>query len=83
MYSQRLGPEVRLEEVSLGLIAKRFAGIEAQQAEMTAVDRLGFHMRLTTRDGMEGTRIASVREETDTAQTKEVFVEMVRHARRG
>jgi hypothetical protein len=58
MYSQRLGPEVWLEEVSLGLIAKRFAGIEAQQAEMTAVDRLGFHMRLTTRDGMKGTRIA-------------------------
>ena len=36
---------------ALILIAKRFAGIEAQQAGMTAVDRLGFHLRLTTRDG--------------------------------
>ncbi len=31
------------------LLAKRFAGIDAQQAEMTAVDRLGFHLRLKTR----------------------------------
>ena len=44
---------------ALILIAKRFAGIEAQQAEMTAVDRLGFHLRLTTRDGMKGTRVGS------------------------
>jgi hypothetical protein len=68
---------------ALILIAKRFAGIEAQQAEMTAVDRLGFHLRLTTRDGIKGTRIAFLRDVSDTAQTKEVFVEMVKQARRG
>jgi hypothetical protein len=68
---------------ALILIAKRFAGVEAQQAEMTAVDRLGFHLRLTTRDGIKGTRIAFLRDVSDTAQTKEVFVEMVKQARRG
>ncbi len=68
---------------ALILIAKRFAGIEAQQAEMTAVDRLGFHLRLKTQDGMKGTRIAFLREVSDTSQTREVFVEMVKQARRG
>ena len=65
------------------LIAKRFAGIDAQQAEMTAVDRLGFHLRLKTQDGMKGTRIAFLREVSDTSQTREVFVEMVNQARQG
>jgi hypothetical protein len=31
---------------ALILLAKRFAGIEAQEAEMTSVDRLGFHSGL-------------------------------------
>jgi heme iron utilization protein len=68
---------------ALILIAKRFAGIEAQQAEMTAVDRLGFHLRLKTQDGMKGTRIAFLREVSDPSQTREVFVEMVKQARQG
>ena len=34
---------------ALVLLAKRFVGIEAQEAEMTSVDRLGFHVRLKTR----------------------------------
>ena len=66
---------------ALILLAKRFAGIEALQAEMTAVDRLGFHLRLKTRDGMKGTRIAFPREVGDPSQTREVFVEMVKQAR--
>jgi putative heme iron utilization protein len=68
---------------ALILIAKRFAGIEAQQAAMTAVDRLGFHLRLKTQDGMKGIRIAFLREVSDTSQTREVFVEMVEQARQG
>jgi len=66
---------------ALILIAKRFAGIEAQQAEMTAVDRLGFHLRLKTQDGMKGIRIAFLREVADPLQTREVLVEMVKQAR--
>jgi hypothetical protein len=68
---------------ALILIAKRFAGIEAQQAEMTAVDRLGFHLRMKTQDGMKGTRIAFLREVSDTSQTRTVFVEMIKQAREG
>jgi heme iron utilization protein len=68
---------------ALILVAKRFAGIEAQQAEMTAVDRLGFHLRLKTQDGVKGTRIAFLREVADPSQTREVLVEMVKQARQG
>jgi len=68
---------------ALILLAKQFAGIEAQQAEMTAVDRLGFHLRLTTQDGLKGTRIAFLREVNDPTRTREVFVEMVKQAREG
>jgi putative heme iron utilization protein len=67
---------------ALILLAKQFAGIEAQEAEMTSVDRLGFHVRLKTQDGMRGARIAFLREVRDPAQTREVFVEMVGQARR-
>jgi hypothetical protein len=66
---------------ALVLLAKRFAGIEAQEANMTAVDRLGFQVRLKTQDGVKGARIAFLREIRDPALTREVFVEMVQQAR--
>ena len=50
---------------------------------MTAVDRLGFHLRLKTPDGMKGTRIAFLREVSDPSETRDVFVEMVKQARQG
>ncbi|MGB8768322.1 MAG: DUF2470 domain-containing protein [Candidatus Korobacteraceae bacterium] len=68
---------------ALVLLAKRFAGIEAQEAEMTAVDRLGFHLRLRTQDGVKGARLAFSREVSDPAETREVFIEMVGQARQG
>jgi putative heme iron utilization protein len=68
---------------ALILLAKRFAGIEAREAEMTSVDRLGFNIRLKTQDGVHGARIAFLREVSDPSQTREVFVEMVKQARRG
>ena len=45
---------------------------------MTAVDRLGFHVRLKTREGMKGARIAFPREVSNAAETRKVLVEMVR-----
>jgi putative heme iron utilization protein len=63
-------------------LAKAFAGIECQEASMTAVDRLGFHVRLKTADGMKGTRIAFLREVRDPGQARKVLVEMVQQARR-
>jgi putative heme iron utilization protein len=68
---------------ALILLAMRFAGIEAQEAEMTSVDRLGFNVRLKTQDRVHGARIAFLRGVTNPTQTREVFVEMVKQARQG
>jgi putative heme iron utilization protein len=66
---------------SLIELAKVFAGIECQEAAMTAVDRLGFHVRLKTPEGMKGARIAFLREVRDPGQARKVLVEMVQQAR--
>ena len=62
-------------------LARAFAGIESQEATMTAVDRLGFHVRLKTVDGIRGARIAFLREVSNAAETRKVLVEMVQQAR--
>ncbi len=62
-------------------LARTFAHIESQEATMTAVDRLGFHARLKTQDGMRGARIAFLREVSNPAETRKVLVEMVQQAR--
>jgi putative heme iron utilization protein len=66
---------------ALILLARVFAGIESQEAVMTSVDRLDFHARLNTQDGIRGTRIAFLREVSSPAETKEVLAEMVQQAR--
>ncbi len=66
---------------ALLLLAREFARIESQEATMTAVDRLGFHVRVKTQDGTRGARIAFLREVTNPADTRKILVEMVRQAR--
>jgi len=66
---------------ALVLLARKFVGMESQEATMTAVDRLGFHVRLKTNDGVRGTRIAFLREARTPAETRKVLVEMVQQAR--
>ena len=66
---------------ALVLLARELVHIETQEATMTAVDRLGFHVRLKTQDGMRGARIAFLREVSNPAETRKVLVEMVRQAR--
>jgi putative heme iron utilization protein len=66
---------------ALVLLAREFAGIGSQEATMTAVDRLGFHIRMKTEDGMRGARIAFLREVTNPAEARKVLVEMVQQAR--
>jgi len=66
---------------ALVLLAQRFARVESQEATMIAVDRLGFHVRLKTQDGMRGARIAFLREVSNPAETRKVLVEMVQQAR--
>jgi hypothetical protein len=65
------------------LLAKSRAGIEANEATMTSVDRLGFTVRLKTNDGVKGTRINFPREVATAQDTRAVLVEMVRQAKAG
>ncbi len=66
---------------ALVLLAREFARVESQEATMTSVDRLGFHVRLKSQDGMRGARIAFLREVKNPAETRKVFVDMVQQAR--
>jgi heme iron utilization protein len=68
---------------SLVLLARKFAGIEAQEATMTAVDRLGFNLRMKTQEGMKGARIAFPREVRNSGEARNGLVEMVRQPRSG
>ena len=60
------------------LLARTHSNLEASEATMTAVDRLGFHLRLKTAEGMKGTRINFLREVQSADETRKVLVEMVR-----
>lgn len=66
---------------ALILLARKFASIETGKATMTSVDRRGFHVRLKTKDGVRGARIAFLREVNNQAETRKVLVEMVQRAR--
>jgi hypothetical protein len=48
---------------------------------MTAVDRLGFHLRLKTGDRVHGRRVAFPREAGSKDEARAVLVEMVQEAR--
>jgi len=63
------------------MIARRFAGEAATEASMTAVDRLGFHLRLKTGDRVHARRVAFPREVGNKDEARAVLVEMVQDAR--
>jgi heme iron utilization protein len=63
------------------LLARVHAKLEATEAAMTSLDRLGFTLRLKTNDGMKAARINFPHEVTTPQQTRSVLVEMVRQAR--
>lgn len=65
------------------LLAGSHAGIEATEAMMTSVDRLGFSLRLKTNNGVKGARINFLREVATPQDTRAVLVEMVRQAKAG
>jgi heme iron utilization protein len=66
---------------ALVLLARTQAGLDAESATMTSVDRLGFHIRVKTAAGMKGARIPFLREALTPGDTRAVLVEMVRRAR--
>jgi heme iron utilization protein len=59
-------------------IVNHYGGESAETASMTAVDRLGFHVRMKTGDRVHGARIGFPREVTTTDDARKVFVEMAR-----
>ena len=59
-------------------IARHASQEQPDEAFMTAVDRLGFHVRLKTGDRIHGRRIAFPREVKDRNQVRAVLIEMVR-----
>ncbi len=63
------------------LLARIHAGIEATEAAMTAVDRLGFHLRLKTAEGMKGIRINYPGAVRTPQEARKALVEMVRQAK--
>ena len=61
--------------------ARAFAGEPADEATMTAVDRLGFKLRLRAGDRLHGVRIAFPRAVHTPGDARVVLIEMVREAR--
>ena len=67
---------------ALLLIARRFAGEAADEACMTAVDRLGFHLRLKSGERVHGRRVGFPREVRNKDEARAVLVEMARESRK-
>ncbi|MEX2262620.1 MAG: DUF2470 domain-containing protein [Bryobacteraceae bacterium] len=67
---------------ALLLLAEAYAEETADEAAMTSIDRLGFHVRLKSGDRVHGARIGFPRQVRTTQEARTVLVEMVRHARK-
>jgi heme iron utilization protein len=65
---------------SMVLLARSYAQMEAVEATMTSVDRLGFSLRLKTKEGVKGARINFLREVATAQEARKVLIEMVKQA---
>jgi putative heme iron utilization protein len=63
---------------ALRRIVARHSGEAPDEASMTAVDRLGFQVRLKTGERVHGLRIPFPREVLDASAVRSVFIEMIR-----
>lgn len=66
---------------SMLLLARTEAGLEATEATMTSVDRLGFALRLKTAEGMKGARVNFPQEVRTAGETRVALVKMVAQAK--
>ena len=66
---------------ALRLIARHYVGEDPDESAMTAVDRLGFHLRLKSGDRVYGRRVTFLREVTNSDDARGVLIEMLRRAR--
>jgi putative heme iron utilization protein len=67
---------------ALKLYCRMSAGVEVDDATMTAVDRLGFRMRAQIGDRLQALRVNFPREVRSPEAARSVLIEMVREARR-
>jgi putative heme iron utilization protein len=67
---------------SMILLAWSYAQIEAAEAIMTSVDRLGFSLRLKTKERIKAARINFLREVATAREARKVLIEMVERTRR-
>ena len=58
-----------------GSMAVRDISLSVAEASMTAVDRLGFHLRLKTGDRVHGCRVAFLREVGNKDEARAVLIE--------
>ncbi len=61
-------------------IARHEKGITASEAKITAVDRLGFHLRLTTPERVRSVRISFPDEVQNADQCRQAFIAMVKQS---
>jgi len=66
---------------ALRLIARHYLSEDPEESAMTAVDRLGFHLRLKSGGRVYGRRVTFLREVTNSDDARGVLIEMVRRAR--
>jgi putative heme iron utilization protein len=59
-------------------ITRRFGNLDAEEATMVAIDRLGFVVRARTAEGMKGVRIAFPEEVRSREDARRVLVAMTR-----
>ena len=67
---------------ALLLFARVFGGFDADEAAMTVVDRLGFHVRLRKGDQVQGIRIPFTQEVSSPQESRAVLVAMVHEAKK-
>ena len=68
---------------ALRQLARHYIGEIADEALMTAVDRLGFHLKLTSGESVLGRRVPFIREVASSDDARNVIIEMVHNAKAG
>ncbi|MBX3236746.1 MAG: DUF2470 domain-containing protein [Nitrospiraceae bacterium] len=71
------------QQDTLLLLARVLGGLDAQQASITTMDRLGFHLRVKTPDRMQGGRLAFASPVRDAQEARAGLAELAEKARAG
>jgi putative heme iron utilization protein len=71
------------QTATLLLLARQYGNAEAQQVTMTALDRLGFHLRIQTADRMQGGRVAFTSPVHNAQQVRAGLADLAAQAKQG